>query len=430
MAAMSNDKKNQIKPKLLLGVIADDMTGASDVALMLARGGLATVQIIGVPPSNRALPLAEAVVIALKSRTAPVDEAVAQSLAALRVLRAQGAQQILFKYCSTFDSTPQGNIGPIADALMHELGVDFALICPAFPATGRTIYQGYLFVSGVPLHESPMKDHPLTPMRDANLMRLMAAQSRHRVGLVPLDIVRQGVEAVRARCASLKVEGFAYAVADVVSDEDLRVLGQAAHYHGLITGGSGIALGLPDNFSAQRTRPVTLPFTLPKAGKAVILAGSCSAMTRRQITIGRLAGLPSFHIDPLALHSGEMTAERLADFAVEAAQPAILYSSAEPETVAKIQSALGRAHAGSLIEAVLAKTAQILVGKGFTRFVVAGGETSGAVVQALGIRALEIGPEIDPGVPWMRVIDGPQIAVTLKSGNFGAEDFFKKALDA
>ena len=413
---------------MLIGVVADDMTGASDVALMLARGGLTTVQVIGVPQGN--LPLAEAVVIALKSRTAPVDEAVAQSVAAARALRAAGARRLLFKYCSTFDSTPQGNIGPVADALMDEVGADIALICPAFPAAGRTIYQGYLFVNGEPLNESPMRDHPLTPMRDANLMRLMTAQSRHRVGLLALATIRRGAEASRAAIAALKQAGFRYAVADVIDDEDLRVLAAALHDQPLITGGSGIALGLPA-LLREGAMGSASPFDLC-SGKAAILAGSCSAMTRRQIAAAQAAGVPAFAIDPLALPAGEITAGTLAEFALAAPHAALIYAGAEPEQVAKVQSVLGREAAGAMIEHLLADTARLLVERGVRRLVVAGGETSGAVVQGLGIRALSIGPEIDPGVPWMRVIDGPEairgLTITLKSGNFGAEDFFVKAL--
>lgn len=413
---------------MLIGVVADDMTGASDVALMLARGGLTTVQTIGVPRGD--LPSAEAVVVALKSRTAPVEDAVAQSVAAARALRAAGAQRLLFKYCSTFDSTPQGNIGPVADALMDEVGADIALVCPAFPAAGRTIYQGYLFVNGEPLNESPMRDHPLTPMRDASLRRLMAAQSAHRVGLLALATIRQGAQVARTAITALKQEGFRYAVADAIDDEDLRILAAAIHDQPLITGGSGIALGLPALLRKGAMHTAS-PFDLPP-GKAAILAGSCSAMTRRQIAAAQAAGVPAFAIDPLALPGGEITAGTLAEFALAAPSPVLIYSGSEPEQVAKVQSVLGREAAGAMIEHLLADTARLLVERGVTRLVVAGGETSGAVVQGLGIQALSIGPEIDPGVPWMRVIDGPEavrgLTITLKSGNFGAEDFFLKAL--
>jgi len=406
------------------------MTGASDVALMLARGGLSTVQMIGVPAG--ALPAADAIVVALKTRTIAPAEAIAQSLAAARALRQAGAAQLLFKYCSTFDSTPRGNIGPVADALMEELGAEIALVCPAFPATGRTIYQGYLFVSGVPLDESPMKDHPLTPMRDANLMRLMAAQSRHAVGLVTIDTVRQGAEAVRARLARLKAEGKRYAVADVLEDSDLRLLAQAAHDHRLLTGGSGIALGLPDLHKHDGCRTTRPAFSLDPSERSALLAGSCSAMTRRQVAAAKQAGIPAFEIDPLALHGGTTNADSLTAFVLSQKGPALLYSSADPQAVAKVQEQIGREAAGTLVENALAAAAHNLVENGIRRLIVAGGETSGAVVQKLGIKALAIGPEIDPGVPWMRVTDGlPDtmgLTITLKSGNFGDEDFFLKAL--
>lgn len=418
------------RPSLAVGVVADDMTGASDVALMLARGGLSTVQMIGVPAG--ALPAADAIVVALKTRTIAPAEAIAQSLAAARALRQAGAAQLLFKYCSTFDSTPRGNIGPVADALMEELGAEIALVCPAFPATGRTIYQGYLFVGGVPLDESPMKDHPLTPMRDANLMRLMAAQSRHPVGLVAIDTVRQGAEAVRARLAELKADGKRYAVADALEDHDLRLLAEATRDHPLLTGGSGIALGLPELHQRGGAGAAPPAFHLAQAERAAILAGSCSAMTRRQVAAAKQAGIPAFEIDPLALHDGTIDADSLTAFALSQTGPALLYSSADPQAVGRVQERLGREAAGALIENALAAAAHRLVERGMRRLIVAGGETSGAVVQKLGIKALAIGPEIDPGVPWMRVTDGPPgttgLTITLKSGNFGGEDFFLKAL--
>lgn len=414
---------------MLIGVVADDMTGASDVALMLARGGLATVQVIGVPQGD--LPEADAIVVALKSRTAPVDEAVATSLAAARALRKAGVRQVLFKYCSTFDSTSKGNIGPVADALLADSSSEFALVCPAFPATGRTIYQGYLFVNGVPLDESPMKDHPLTPMRDANLMRLMAAQSRHQVGLIPLATVRAGAAAISKAISELKQTGIAYGVADAVEDNDLRLLAEAIRDHTLITGGSGIALGLPEWLEREHNG-ASHSFTVPRDGAAAILAGSCSAMTRRQIKAAIQAGITAIEIDPFAVKAGTVTAGELARRARAGQGPVLIYSSAEPERVATVQAGLGRAEAGAMIEDIIAATARLLVEGGVRKLIVAGGETSGAVVQALDIKALAIGAEIDPGVPWMQVKEGdkaaPGLFLTLKSGNFGAEDFFLKAL--
>jgi uncharacterized protein YgbK (DUF1537 family) len=416
---------------MLLGVIADDMTGATDVALMLNRAGMRTVQVIGAPPAGATLPEADAVVVAMKSRTNPVAEAIADSLAACEALLAAGARQILFKYCSTFDSTAQGNIGPVADALMRRLGAASAIICPAFPANGRSIYQGYLFVGAVPLHESSMKDHPLTPMRDSSLMRLMAAQTDAKVGLVDYATVIAGADAVRTRIAALAGEGVRYLVADALTNADLMALGEAVAGEPLLTGGSGIAMGLPQNFRKAGLLPareVAAQLVAP-AGRAGIISGSCSTATRGQIKAAVAAGIPALKVDPMALVSGGQTAETLAQWALAQAsdKPFLLYSSDDPAEVAAIQDRLGRDRAGETVEHAFAAAAKRLAAGGVTRLLVAGGETSGAVVQGLGIRTLEIGPEIDPGVPWTRVVDGPDMVIALKSGNFGAPDFFLKA---
>jgi uncharacterized protein YgbK (DUF1537 family) len=296
-----------------LGVIADDMTGATDVALMITKAGMDTIQTIGVPDMARGLPEADAVVVALKSRTIAPHDAVAQSLVACRALRAGGARQILFKYCSTFDSTPQGNIGPVADALADELGADIAIVCPAFPANGRAIFQGHLFVGAQPLDESPMKDHPLTPMHDSNLVRLMAAQTRRKVRLVPFAIVAAGADAVRSELRRLAQDGVRYAVTDAISDADLVALGHAVAGAPLVTGGSGIALGLPANLPAA-TRREPVPFAAP-AGRMAIVAGSCSAATREQVAAAKEAGAPHRAIDPAALARGDATPESLAAWA-------------------------------------------------------------------------------------------------------------------
>jgi len=234
--------------KALLGCIADDFTGATDLANMLVRGGMRAVQTIGVPASDTTIE-ADALIVALKSRTIPAEEAVAQSLAALEWLRAQGCRQFLFKYCSTFDSTDKGNIGPVADALLDALGDDFTIACPAFPENGRTIFRGNLFVGDVLLNESGMQNHPLTPMTDPNLVRVLQRQTKSKVGLIAYDVIAKGPQAVRDRIAVLRNEGVRMAVADAVSDADLYVLGEACADLKLITGGSGIALGLPRNLA-------------------------------------------------------------------------------------------------------------------------------------------------------------------------------------
>ncbi len=420
----------------LLGCIADDFTGATDLAAMLVENGMRTVQLIGVPEAGQPLPEADALVIALKSRTAPVAEAVAASRAALVALRAAGCGQIFFKYCSTFDSTERGNIGPVADALLADLGAGFALACPAFPANGRSVYQGHLFVGSRLLNESGMENHPLTPMRDADLVRVLARQTSGEVGLVPYAVVERGAAAIRAAMAAQASEGKRYAIVDAVDERHLRAIGAAAADHKLITGGSGIAMGLPANFRSQgrlpeRTDPAALG-DVP--GLAAILAGSCSQATLGQIARARET-LPSFALDPLATPDAASLAGAALAWARDhlGARPVLITASAPPERVAALQARLGRDpmgrdQAGALIETALAEIAAGLRDLGVRRLVVAGGETSGAVVSRLGVRALRIGAPIDPGVPWTRAEgDGPDLLLALKSGNFGAPDFFTKA---
>ena len=414
---------------LLLGAIADDFTGATDLANTLVRQGMRTVQLIGVP-TQRAPAAVDAVVVALKSRTTPAAEAVAQSLAALAWLDRAGARQILFKYCSTFDSTDQGNIGPVADALLEALGADFTVFCPAFPENGRTIYRGYLFVGDVLLSESSMRDHPLTPMRDANLVRILARQTPHKVGLVPLEAVSRGAGVVRADLARLRREGCRHAILDAVSDADLLTLGEALADLRLVTGGSGIALGLPENFRRagllERTQQAD---SLPSVrGAAAVISGSCSIATLAQVAAMRQSH-PVFEVDPLALAEGQPVAARALDWAAPQLgnEPLLISTSAPPERVRAVQERLGRERAGGLVERALAEIARGLVERGARRLVIAGGETSGAIVQALGITGLRIGRQIDPGVPWTASLGEPTLALALKSGNFGREDFFMRA---
>ena len=408
---------------MLIGAVADDITGATDLALMLARAGLQTVQVIGVPDGP--LPDAEAVVIALKSRTIPADQAVEMSIAAAKSLLAAGAQQLLFKYCSTFDSTDQGNIGPVALALLDLTGTDLTIACPAFPANGRTVYKGHLFVGNQLLSDSPMKDHPLTPMRDADLVRVLGRQVTGPVGLVDSATIAQGVPAVQAAFATARAKGQRIVVVDTLSDADLMTLGASCKGMPLVTGGSGIALGLAANFrspGAARAAKMTAP-----VGRSVILAGSCSQATRGQIAAA--SALPHMALDVAALADGRQTAGQIAAWAVAQPGTPLIFSSADPASLSATQSTLGRDASGALVERVLGEVAQRLQAQGFTRFLIAGGETSGAVVAALGVTMLEIGPEIAPGVPWTRSINGPDLALALKSGNFGGPDFFLTAWD-
>ncbi|WP_293860806.1 3-oxo-tetronate kinase [uncultured Alsobacter sp.] len=417
---------------MLLGVIADDLTGATDVSLMLAREGMRVVQTVGVPASASALPDADAVVVSLKSRTNPAAEAVAWSLASCEALLGAGARQILFKYCSTFDSTDEGNIGPVTEALVARLKAPWTVACPAFPANGRSVYQGHLFVGQQLLSDSPMKDHPLTPMRDANLVRVLQRQTRLPVGLAPTSTVNKGAAAVRGAFEALAKDGPAIGIGDAISDDHLRILGEAFAGQPLLTGGSGIALGLPANFrragllgDAGEARSFGAP-----AGHSAILAGSCSAATRGQVQDAQEKGVPAFALDPVAIAAGRMTAADVLAWARPklGAAPILVYSTAEPEAVRAVQERFGRDEAGAMIERLLGEVAKGLAAAGVKRLVVAGGETSGAVVGALGAAALEIGPEIDPGVPWTLTAGGEPMALALKSGNFGTRDFFTKAL--
>jgi 3-dehydrotetronate 4-kinase len=415
---------------LLLGCIADDFTGATDLASMLVRHGMATVQLIGVPEREVDAGDAQAVVVALKSRTIPAAEAIDQSLAALAWLQAQGARQILFKYCSTFDSTDQGNIGPVSEALLDTLGADFTIACPALPENGRSVYMGHLFVGERLLSDTHMRHHPLTPMTDSNLVAVLGRQSRAPVGLVPYPVVERGPEAIRARFAELKRAGVRQAIADATSERHLVDLGTAAADLALITGGSGIAMGLPDKFRragllAGTGKADRLPAV---GGHAAVLAGSCSAATLEQIERFAASG-PVLALDPLALVRDGAEVERAIAWAEQrlGEAPVLIRSSAPPEEVARVQAAVGRDRAGAAIEAAMARIARALVERGVRRLVVAGGETSGAVVAALGVRGLRIGPPIDPGVPWTVSLGEPHLALALKSGNFGAPDFFPKA---
>jgi 3-dehydrotetronate 4-kinase len=416
---------------MLLGCIADDLTGATDLALMLTRSGFRTVQVTQIPESGSGLDEYDAVVVALKSRTIAADQAVALSLRSAEFLLRHGARQLFFKYCSTFDSTDAGNIGPVADALMARLGADMAIACPAFPTNQRTIYQGNLFVGGVPLAESSMKDHPLTPMRDSNLVRVLQRQTSRKVGLVPFETVAQGAAQIGSRLAALAQSGCSYAIVDALTDEHLVAIGSAVAEARLVTGGSGVALGLPANFQrAGLTQAKPAPRTMQaKPGRAAILAGSCSEATRGQIRAALAAGVPAYQVDPFDLAADKIAPSDAVSWARSQPpdRPVLIYSSADPETVARVQAELGREHAGQLVESFLAQVATGLTSSAFTRLIVAGGETSGAVVGALKIGTLEIGPEIDPGVPWTRALDGAELVLALKSGNFGAADFFLKA---
>jgi uncharacterized protein YgbK (DUF1537 family) len=416
---------------MLLGCIADDFTGATDLANNLVRAGMRTVQTIDVPDASLKLD-ADAVVVALKSRTIEPADAVAQSLAALDRLRAMGCRQFYFKYCSTFDSTDRGNIGPVTEALMQALGADFTIACPAFPAAGRTIFRGHLFVGDQLLSDSGMRDHPLTPMTDANLVRVLQRQTSRKVGLLRYDTLAAGVGATSEAIAKLRADGIGIAIVDATSDAELMTMGEAFAALPLVTAGSGVAIGLPQNFRRAGLLPAEPPApALPQVpGPAVVLSGSCSQATLGQVEQWR-ARYPAYRIDPMRLARGEGVVAEAVAFAREAQAKggtALVYASAAPDEVRAVQQQFGRDAAGSMIESAFADVARAMRESGTRRFVVAGGETAGAVVQALEVKALRIGPQIDPGVPWTETVGDEPAAITLKSGNFGAPDFFAKAL--
>lgn len=415
---------------ILLGCIADDFTGATDLANTLTRRGMATVVLLGVPREDLPVPDADAVVIALKSRSIPAADAVEQSLAALAWLTRAGAQRYYFKYCSTFDSTDDGNIGPVADALLAALGESFTVACPAFPANRRTVYQGHLFVGEVLLSESSMRHHPLTPMTDPLLTRVLQRQTPGRVGLIAYETVERGSAAIEAAMKRLRVEGFRYAVVDALTDAHLIAIGEACADLKLLTGGSGLALGLPDHFRRAGLLRRLAAGALPRVeGSALVLSGSCSAATRRQVAHMK-RGHEWYEFDPLALlEHGDAAVRRALSWAEPrlGERPLLIYSTADPVGVEKAQSVLGRERAGSMIEQAMGKIAKALAARGVRRIVVAGGETAGAVVTALGIEGLRVGEEVDPGVAWTVSLGDPPLALALKSGNFGSDDFFEKA---
>lgn len=413
----------------VLGCIADDFTGATDIAGLLARSGARVSLRIGVP-SEPPTDTAAFEVIALKSRTAPKAEAIAETRAAYNWLKQAGAQRFFWKYCSTFDSTAEGNIGPVAEALMADIGTDQTIYCPAFPENGRSIFMGNLFVGEQPLAESPMKDHPLTPMRDSNLMRLLSPQVTRDVGLINRLTVAEGPQAVRTALDSLRDNGTAHVVVDAVANADLGVIAEASRHLPLLTGGSAIAMPLPALYAADGLLELDgaqAAYDIPQA-RTIVLSGSCSAMTNAQVAHYRAAGAPSYQLDPmtLAAHGVDAVLAWLAE--QDLGEAPLIYATADPASVKAAQDKLGRDAAGALIEDVLSACAVAARDAGARRFIVAGGETSGAVTKALGVDTLGIGTEIAPGVPWTFCESaGQNVALTLKSGNFGSEGFFSFA---
>ncbi len=405
----------------MLGVIADDFTGASDIASFLVENGLKTVQMNGVPDCALQSQV-DAIVISLKSRSNPVEDAIAQSLQALEWLQQNGCKQFYFKYCSTFDSTEKGNIGPVTDALLEALQDDFTMICPALPVNGRTIFNGYLFVGNVLLNESGMQNHPITPMKDANLVRLMDKQARGKTGLVSYSDLMKGADFVKSRFAELKQQGFRYAVVDSVDNSQLAVLAEAIADFKLVTGGSGLAAYMAARLSGGKQGDNAL---LPNKAKTVVLSGSCSVMTNKQVA-KYAEKAPHVYLDVAQSISNPAYADELAQWVLANLNHTLapmVYATVSPEKLKQIQAEFGADKASHAIENTFAQLAEKLKAAGVVNFITAGGETSSIVVQQLGFTGFHIGKQIAPGVPWLKALDD-NIFLALKSGNFGTEDFF------
>lgn len=410
---------------MLLGCIGDDFTGSSDLANTLSKQGMRSAQYTGIP-SEPAQPDVEAGIIALKSRSNDPKEAVRQSLEALAWLQEQGCEQFFFKYCSTFDSTAEGNIGPVADALADALDAHKVIVCPAFPGTGRSIYQGHLFVNDTLLNESGLQNHPLTPMTDPDIRRWLAPQTRHSVGHVDANAVLSGTQAIKGALSAEHDAGKRLIVVDALRDEDLLRIGAAADGLPLITGGSGVALGLPRNFAKRGQIAITGSGWRGETGKCVALSGSCSNATRAQVALHSTTN-PSYEINASDVIHGALHAQTVADWLLAAEGIPLAYSSADPAVVTGIQKEFGREKSAGALEAFFAEVSCLLIAGGIRKILTAGGETSGAIVEGLQLTTLEIGPEIDPGVPALRASD--TLVIALKSGNFGAPEYFEKAAE-
>jgi uncharacterized protein YgbK (DUF1537 family) len=419
---------------IFLGSISDDFTGATDLADTLVGGGLGTVLLLGLPEGRdfwAAIADADAAIVALKTRSIPAREAVKQSVTAARFLRSAGCRHLYFKYCSTFDSTETGNIGPVADALLDEVREDFTIFCPAFPKNGRKLFNGYLFAGPVLLSESGMQNHPLNPMTDPNLVRVLQRQTQHNVGLISFAAVRQGRATIRTEMRKLRAAGVRHAIVDAVDEIDLAAIGAAAVDEGLglITGGSGLGGGVAVNLrnakQAARSSPIV-------RGAAAVVAGSCSRATLGQIEHFAQTGRQFFRIEISAVLAGkeQVVADALAWAAPRLGSVPVLVAASEPpKAVAQHQQEHGRERIGQLVESTLAEITHGLVRAGVRRLILAGGETASAAVERLGVRALRIGPTIDPGVPWTFSLDADPLALALKSGNFGAPEFFTSAFE-
>ncbi|OTA15047.1 type III effector HopAN1 [Xenorhabdus vietnamensis] len=416
-----------------LGVIADDFTGATDIASSMVQNGWQVALLLVVPNEKTFIPHdVDAIVISLKIRACSADEAIEQSLKSCLWLRHKaGCQQLFFKYCSTFDSTLKGNIGPVIDALMDKFQADISLICPALPVNGRTVVHGHLFVNGQLLDESGMQYHPVTPMKDANLLRLIEQQSKGRAGLVNLDCVRQGKQAIRHHLESLRQHGIRYAIIDAMMMEDLLSIAQSVSDMILVTGGSGLGAALADYHTRQTLATSAIRDIPPAKGRKVaILSGSCSAITNQQvIEYKKIAPAMALNVKECInnLEYASLLSEWIVQQSIDGLAP-MLYATQPPEILSLIQQQYGTIKSSHAVEQVFAEVVRKLRQYGFNTFVVAGGETSAQVVQSLGIHQLSIGAPIAPGVPWVYDLY-TDCWLALKSGNFGEVDFFRSALE-
>ena len=418
---------------MILGIIGDDFTGSSDIANNLKKSGMQVSMYAGIPPLNKKTSLtnADAAVIALKTRTIPINDAVSESLKALEWLKNAGCSQFIFKYCSTFDSTKEGNIGPVTDAIMEELNVDFTIACPSFPDAGRTVFCGHMFVNGKPLNESGMEKHPLTPMIDNNLIRWLNFQTKHNVGLIDYETINCGVKSVTNKVNILKNEGYKYAIVDTINNDNFDVICNGVKDLQFLTGGSGIALGLPKIYKKEGLLSDE-EFQIPEnSTNAIILSGSCSSATLNQIEVYKKEN-PSYFISADEVMNNENLIEDVIKWIKnnETLSP-LIYSSADPKIVKEKQTRYGQEILANKIESFFEKLSNKLLNHTFGIFISAGGETSGAVVNGLGLQEFKIGQEISHGVPalWSPNSNcNKPVSVTLKSGNFGQIDFFKRAL--
>ncbi len=421
--------KETIMGKILIGCVGDDFSGSSDAASFIADEGIRTLLLNGTPTEER-LNFQEdvAVVIALKTRTEETGKAVADTLRAVRWLKANGAEQLYVKYCSTFDSTKDGNIGPIVDALLEEYNIPYTILCPALPVNGRTVVDGHLYVNGVPLHRSHMKDHPLTPMWDADIEKLMEPQGKYpclKINAAMLDLSKKAIRDIVQEFGRDKRHF--YVIPDYIEAKHAQKIVEVFGDIPLLTGGSGLMYQLSLRFTHGKGHE---PEHLPSAvGKTIVLAGSCSKATLGQVEEFINRHKSHVKMDPLALLDGTQTKQGIWDAIQSADADAVLvYSSDTPDNVKKAQKK-GAAKISELLEQTMAYLARQAADNGFDRIIVAGGETSGAVTKVLGYDAYLVGKSIAPGVPIMIPINNKRIRLVLKSGNFGQRDFFIRAIE-